>query len=628
MAFESRPYDGPRDGRVDESLKQVTVVDWDTEEFYEPIFSRDDLQMRAPDFRLPGDVEPSAAVLQEIYWPDSVLDDIVKCSNAYAKDRVAESKYRPITRADFFRFMAAVTYMGMVKLPAKDDYFPTSRECWFPPHPRIHLNKTRFNYIWRTFHCAYKPGDDETLFENEKERIDDPEDDDDQFYFDAEMEEDEDGAEVFFETEGFEEDAAQYNTDNNSREHKWYSAVKNIINHVNRINKLLLRIPGLILSLDEMLRRFKGRSAMTERLQRKPDKEGYKLFALVDHMTAFCYHFFPSGRLEKLTTEKAVETLLDTLPSPHQIEYVLCMDNFFTRPKCMRLARYKGVGCFGTARRQQGFNPFDGCDDWEFNTVYLQHDQHNYLCVRWIDNAEVLMVSNIHEGYAVVDSWRKRPRENNANRNHVRRLFGSEGATEMEIPEIVNDYNSWMNGVDLHDQLIASFKLKFRCKRTWVPLFLQTMDIARTNSYVLCKQKKKTSTHKKFIQDWIDALNERATRSETNARVTRQQHAQHQAAQEPCLSAKNLKRVRTSNTEPEKGLLDSRLFGERQDHMPTLDDCQKTCRYCAVKWAKARKDGTALPRKGKPKTMCTVCKVHLCASPCFELYHCQDVELN
>jgi hypothetical protein len=61
---------------------------------------------------------------------------------------------------------------------------------------------------------------------------------------------------------------------------------------------------------------------------------------------------------------------------------------------------------------------------------------------------------------------------------------------------------------------------EFRCMRTWVPIFFQPLEVARTNSYVLWKQKGKTTTHKQFVMDWIDDWNKRA--SQTEARTARE----------------------------------------------------------------------------------------------------------
>jgi hypothetical protein len=41
----------------------------------------------------------------------------------------------------------------------------------------------------------------------------------------------------------------------------WYEAIKGFINHVRKVSKDLCKHPGWVLSIDEMFRKFKGRSA-------------------------------------------------------------------------------------------------------------------------------------------------------------------------------------------------------------------------------------------------------------------------------------------------------------------------------------------------------------------------------
>jgi hypothetical protein len=99
----------------------------------------------------------------------------------------------------------------------------------------------------------------------EEEEIDLDVEEDNQYFFDTE--EEKDNFDVFFDREGYEDSedtSRQYNNSDDSGRHEWYSLMKPILNHINAMSKRLLWIPGLILSLDEMLRRFKGRSAMTE----------------------------------------------------------------------------------------------------------------------------------------------------------------------------------------------------------------------------------------------------------------------------------------------------------------------------------------------------------------------------
>ena len=319
----------------DHNPLEVRIVEYDTKTHkYTPIIKRETLNFRGPRFQLPSNLEPSPRVLSELYFPDDMIDHIVHCSNEYALKKVAPGRFSEVTPADIYRFMAAITYMGIVKLPAKEDYFPPV-DGWFPPHPHIKLTKTRFHYIWQTFHPAYREGDPiddqpiRTTMAAEQQEEDIPEevpDEAEEAIEEAEAENEEallQGwvlEEIYDETSEYfnmivdgngevkaylergtktiwqhpnasedqrydiedwvrwqqemwiqkqkelRKDGVEYNqrrqtdfTDQDTGEHRWYTAVKNIMHHVNRTNKLLCIAPGQILSLDEMLRLFKGR---------------------------------------------------------------------------------------------------------------------------------------------------------------------------------------------------------------------------------------------------------------------------------------------------------------------------------------------------------------------------------
>ena len=139
----------------------------------------------------------------------------------------------------------------------------------------------------------------------------------------------------------------------------------------------------------------------------------------------------------------------------------------------------------------------------------------NYRIFRWIDNNIVKMVSNIHTGDSTEQVLRNRrkPRLNEFNKKHVRLIWGDEHRKQLEIPQIINDYNHWMLGVDVVDQLIAYYRPKIRCRRTWVPIFLHCLDILRVNSYVLYKETsynhpdvdehRKKDNHKLFLIEFV-----------------------------------------------------------------------------------------------------------------------------
>ena len=94
----------------------------------------------------------------------------------------------------------------------------------------------------------------------------------------------------------------------------------------------------------------------------------------------------------------------------------------------------------------------------------------NFRMFCWIDNNIVKMVSNVHMGSKdkAVICPRKKPRLNEFNCKHIRLVWGTDHVVTVKIPQIINDYNHWMLGVDLVDQLIAYYRPKIYCRRTWI----------------------------------------------------------------------------------------------------------------------------------------------------------------
>ena len=152
---------------------------------------------------------------------------------------------------------------------------------------------------------------------------------------------------------------------------------------------------------------------------------------------------------------------------------------------------------------------------------------------RWIDNNIVKMVSNIHMGSKdeVIMKSRKKPRLNEFNRKHIRLVWGDDHVVSIKIPTLINDYNMWMLGVDLVDQLIAYYRPKICCRRTWMPLLLHCLDIIRVNSYVLYKETSylhpavdddEIDSHKQFLIEFVNSLICRAKKENRTAPVAQQ----------------------------------------------------------------------------------------------------------
>ena len=109
---------------------------------------------------------------------------------------------------------------------------------------------------------------------------------------------------------------------------------------------------------------------------------------------------------------------------------------------------------------------------------------------------------------------RERPRETQNNKRNVNLVWKAKHEAEIEIPKVIDDYNHWMLGVGLADQHIAHCCPKLKCYRTWMPLFLQIINIVRSNSCIAQKNVKEQrgeepQSHRLFILDFIQEVMKR-----------------------------------------------------------------------------------------------------------------------
>jgi hypothetical protein len=214
---------------------------------YKPIFDLNSMPHFGPAFELPATVQPLASSMIEIYYhPDSLLKQWQEATNAYATNRLAPSQRKDVKVQDILRFLAAIAYMGICKLPAKEDYFPGNRSDMLPQHTAIHLSKSMFDYLWRNFHVSFAPNDEEFL---EPEPTTVPEEEiqeeviieliNDMMLEDMDMDIDNE-EEKQQETKQQEEEDEQQAPPHQA----WYSTITSFINHVNRVSQKLCKHPG------------------------------------------------------------------------------------------------------------------------------------------------------------------------------------------------------------------------------------------------------------------------------------------------------------------------------------------------------------------------------------------------
>jgi Transposase IS4 len=129
---------------------------------YSPVHDGEISQF-GPYFRIPGGAEIGVESLMQMFFPDWLLEQMVECTRAYAESRLTFKKLKEIDKADVLRFIAALYYMGVVRMPSKFDYFFTGYvksdvpDVWPLHSSGVKINKTMFIYLWRNFHMHKKP---------------------------------------------------------------------------------------------------------------------------------------------------------------------------------------------------------------------------------------------------------------------------------------------------------------------------------------------------------------------------------------------------------------------------------------------------------------------------------------
>lgn len=87
----------------------------------------------------------------------------------------------------------------------------------------------------------------------------------------------------------------------------WFHKLQSFIDHVQEVSFQLIFVLGTLLSLDEMMIQFCGRSAETHWIKNKPIGEGYKLFVLTTY-DGFVVNSTPGGRSASKTNRQEYES--------------------------------------------------------------------------------------------------------------------------------------------------------------------------------------------------------------------------------------------------------------------------------------------------------------------------------
>jgi hypothetical protein len=453
-------------GKILSEIPDIKSIKFDPIKMSEP---------QAPILLLPSSVNAQKPLnLFSLFFTDAIWDTIARNTNTYADRKrfgISLTETRPWTPThanEIHIFIGIIIYMGLFREPSIKGYWRQN-----PADGPLHIiheyiSLIRFQQIKRYLHISpcyigYP-------------HVPDP--------LDKELDEAEE---------------AKYDIEHLGK--IWWRKLEPLISEFRSASERYYQ-PSTNISIDELIIRCHGRSSHTYKMPNKPINQGYKLYALADH--GYIWTFTPSSRalglLEVIKHKDLTQTgsmvlqLLRRL-HPRLDYYTIYLDNYFTSISLFDILRQRRIGACSTTR------PKNAGPDWPelltrlkdeaynlpWNTIYtIPLEDKKVLCFAWQDNNIVLGMTTVHSIHRTEDlrkRERKHPSKTSTNAHLMKEVFGDSFTKELEIPSFIDDYNHHMGGVDITNQLRASYETHHPTFHTWWPLFLWIIDAAVVNAY-------------------------------------------------------------------------------------------------------------------------------------------------
>ena len=257
------------------------------------------------------------------------------------------------------------------------------------------------------------------------------------------------------------------------------------------------------------------------------------------------------------------------------------MDNFYTAPRLFSDLRDNGFGACGTLRLNRRGLPAAIKESVKKGEMKAFQLDTSMLAIKWVDKRVVTALTTIHDDSVVTVERRSR------------KAVG--GRETVQKPKAIVEYNKYMGGVDLADQLLSYYGFGHRTVKWWRRAFFFLLDMAVVNGYILYTQqnpdKKGRLTHEQFrIQLARDLL--------YAAGVDIQAGSDHHGPRRQFLQPAARLTERHFPTS----------LGKTQAGRPMQQDCA----VCSRKRGRGRKTTTF---------KCRECNLPMCVVPCFELHH-------
>ncbi|CAF4506482.1 unnamed protein product [Rotaria sp. Silwood2] len=342
--------------------------------------------------------------------------------------------------------------------------------------------------------------------------------------------------------------------------------------------------PGRFLNVDESLHLFKGRLSWKQYIPLKRARFGFKFFMLCDINGYVLDFIIYTGRntdcTDKFSDLPLPSRIVMTLVEDYlDLGHCIVMDNYYSSPKLFLQLVERNTDAVGTVRSNRKSLPSN------FKYVKLKKNEriaryyNKMMALKWRDRKYVHMLSTYHTNNTTIIQ---------------------KGQTQVEKPTCVYEYNNTMGGVDMTDQLMATYSIPRKgLKKYYKKIFMILLDLSILNSYHLYKVKTQQTSNNVMTQ--------------LQFRIALVRSLLEQNLQDN-LPGHLVKRGRPSN-EPTPARLVSRHFPSL---IPPTENKQRPARRCYVCSHTENKSNRT---RRESRFECTICNVGLYVDPCFRVYH-------
>ncbi|XP_041984607.1 piggyBac transposable element-derived protein 4-like isoform X2 [Aricia agestis] len=318
-------------------------------------------------------------------------------------------------------------------------------------------------------------------------------------------------------------------------------------------------------------------------------KFGIKTFELRESTTGYLWSFIVyTGKQSATDLEQAPGVLESTAVVKKLIGpvlnkgYRLFMDNWYTSPLLARFLKLNGTDCVGTLRSSHRDVPVVINKTPLKRGEYIARHSGDVTVLAWQDKKLITMISTCHGASTALPTVSSRP----------------SSRPEALKPQVVLDYNKFMRGVDMKDQMLEPYLLeRKRCKNLYTKLFKRLLNVSILNSRILlqsCTQK--NFDHLAFRLQLVDTI--------------LSNHLSHC----PQSRKHTVSSSRSTHDQPSRFVLST--------HWPILLESTESCssrnrnfwKRCFVCLKNGKKNQ-------KTPYCCESCRVPLCVKDCFKAYH-------